>query len=238
MSDDLHDLAPLYALDALDGDELVAFERHLATCAACRREVDDGRAIAAGFAEPVEPPPSLRAGVLAGIAGAPQDDAAAEPPAVVSLDARRRRPAGAWLASAAALVVLVVGAALLVGRGGAASVDDVLAAPDAVVTSLELTADGERGTFSVAWSPGQDRVAVLADGLPDPGPDRVYELWAIVDGSPVAAGVFDADGGAVREVVTLDDLEAAAWGVTIEPDGGSTAPTTPILFFAEAGRSA
>ena len=33
---EIHDLSAAYALDALDGDELEAFEEHLARCAECR----------------------------------------------------------------------------------------------------------------------------------------------------------------------------------------------------------
>jgi anti-sigma-K factor RskA len=77
-------------------------------------------------------------------------------------------------------------------------------------------------------------VAVLAEDLPDPGADRVYELWAIVGDSRVPAGLFEPEDGSVREAVDIDDVDAAAWGVTVEPAGGSAAPTTPILFFAEA----
>jgi anti-sigma-K factor RskA len=38
----------------------------------------------------------------------------------------------------------------------------------------------------------------------------------------------------VRAVADIGDVDAAAWGVTIEPAGGSEAPTSPIVFFAEA----
>jgi anti-sigma-K factor RskA len=40
---DLHELSGLYALDALDEDERVAFEAHLTDCPACQREVAEFR---------------------------------------------------------------------------------------------------------------------------------------------------------------------------------------------------
>ena len=38
-SDDIHALSGAYAVDALDDVERAEFERHLASCAACREEV-------------------------------------------------------------------------------------------------------------------------------------------------------------------------------------------------------
>lgn len=234
MSGDLHHLAAAYALDALTPDERAGFEDHLRDCDVCRADVDDFRETAGRLAgaSAVAPPSALRADVLAEIGRTPQDPPA-ESVDELAVARRRRRPVPLLLASAAAVALVVVGAAIGL-RGGTSGVDDVLAAADAVVTPLDLTPDGEAGTFRVVWSPGQDRVAVIGDGLPDPGADRVYELWAIVDGTPVPAGLFEVDDGAVRDVADIDDVDPVAWGVTIEPAAGSEAPTTPIVFFAEA----
>lgn len=66
--DELHELAPLHALDALDGDERDAFEAHLASCEQCRTEVDELRSALAELpATEVAPPQALRASVLASI---------------------------------------------------------------------------------------------------------------------------------------------------------------------------
>lgn len=66
---DIHALSGAYAVDALDDDERVEFEEHLAVCAECRAEVASFRETGALIAETeaVEPPASLRAGVLSGI---------------------------------------------------------------------------------------------------------------------------------------------------------------------------
>ncbi|HEX8972442.1 anti-sigma factor [Oryzihumus sp.] len=66
MNDDIHGLSGAYAVDAVEGEERVAFEKHLAVCSQCRDEVATLRAAAgelAGLTE-VTPPPSLRAAVL------------------------------------------------------------------------------------------------------------------------------------------------------------------------------
>lgn len=259
--DDVHDLAALYAIDALDAAEAEEFARHLPGCTRCQQEVAElrtaGAALALAVATPL--PPGLRQRVMDDIARQPQipappaagstsAPAAADPAAVVPLDAARRRPRSLrprLLAAVAAAVVVLAGAvgALAVVRGGGSGGDDrtaaeaafaaVQAAPDARTLVL---AGGEPGTaVQVAWSAVQDRAVLLADGVPDPGAGRTYELWRIDAGGPDPAGLFDPDGsGAAGLVVPLDGGEPSAWGVTVEPDGGSPAPTPPIVYQAEA----
>lgn len=231
MNGDLHHLAAAYALDALDESERVAFEAHYPTCDICRQEVEEFRATAGGLAAAASasPPPELRAQVLDEIGRTRQ-----LPPIVgtIAEARRRRRPVTPVLLAAAAAVLLVVGAVVVAGLRGGTSVEDVLAAPDAVVTTLDPTPDASGGSFQVVWSAERGQVAVIANGLADPGPDSVYELWAIVGETPIAAGLFGPDDGRLRSTSDVD-VAPAAWGVTVEPAGGSTAPTTPILFFGE-----
>ena len=247
MSDDLHHLVTVYALDALDGDERLAFEEHLASCAACRDELDGLRAVTGALGEDLAAPPPapLRAAVLARISETPQepranDLASTDEPVngganISSLAGRRarRRPTSAVLAVAAAIVLVVAGGLLYAGTRGGDAYDDVVAAPDAVTSTLV----GDAGTVELVWSPERDQVAVSAAGLAPPEPGFVYELWAVVEGRPVPAGLFETDDGSLRDVADLDDIadEASptAWGITIEPDGGSAAPTGEILYFAE-----
>jgi anti-sigma-K factor RskA len=74
---DLHELAALYVVDALTDDERAEYETHLLECAECRAEVADLRMVTEQLSRAVEaePPASLRASVLAGIAGTAQDHA-------------------------------------------------------------------------------------------------------------------------------------------------------------------
>lgn len=74
------DLAPVYVLGGLEAEEVAAFEAHLANCESCRREVRELQEVT-GFlplaAEPVAPPPGMRARVLSNVLGhAPQHEAA------------------------------------------------------------------------------------------------------------------------------------------------------------------
>jgi anti-sigma factor RsiW len=66
MKINLHALTGGYALDAVAADEVPAFQRHLAACEPCRREVAEFQATATrfGLAATASPPPYLRAAVL------------------------------------------------------------------------------------------------------------------------------------------------------------------------------
>ena len=121
---DLHDLTPVYVLDALDPGERAEYEVHLAGCDQCRREVAALRETSAQLAESVaaEPSPGLRDRVLAQVTTTPQVSirptplrpAPSEPaPATAATPspAPPSRALTAWLA--AAVVALVLGAAAL-----------------------------------------------------------------------------------------------------------------------------
>src|SRR5262249_58692250 len=82
-----HTLTGVYALDALDTDaEVARFERHLTRCDSCTSEVRGFRETATRLAMAVtqEPPPTLRAAVMADVARTRQvpaaDDRARHPP--------------------------------------------------------------------------------------------------------------------------------------------------------------
>jgi hypothetical protein len=90
MNDDLHSQAYLYAVEALEPEEIREYEAHLADCPDCQKEVADMRELTAQLSDlaAAEPPNHLRATVLAQIAIIPQDSAApADIPAPVDTSA-------------------------------------------------------------------------------------------------------------------------------------------------------
>ncbi|MFI8451607.1 anti-sigma factor [Streptomyces erythrochromogenes] len=107
------------------------------------------------------------------------------------------------------------------------AVSDLLAAPDAR-TSHARAANGALVTVVAS---GLRNVAVLTvDGLPAPAPGTTYQLWMDVDGSMRPAGFINGD-----KTVPLhgSPVTATAVGLTVEPAGGSSRPTTdPLLLMA------
>ncbi|GGL14279.1 hypothetical protein Sme01_06510 [Sphaerisporangium melleum] len=150
-----------------------------------------------------------------------------------------RRPAGRrpWLAvvtAAATVAVVVLGIATVrlqssldqVRRAGE-QVSAVLAAPDARLA----TATGKNGRGTVVLSRSRGGMVFLASGLaPLPG-DRTYQLWQIAPDRIRSAGLLSTDPtGATPPTVTTPTPGATKLGVTVEPAGGSSQPTTkPLL---------
>ena len=231
MTNDLHHLAAAYVLDALDEAEHRAFEEHYPSCEICQQEVAEFRSTAAhlAVAAAVAPPVALQQRVMAEIATTRQ---VAPRPGSVPVDevaVRRNRRVASVFAAAAALILLVGASVFILSNRGGSAIDDVMAAPDAQVVQLE----GETGSVRVVWSANREQIVVFANDLPEPGTGKIYELWGISGAEVLSAGQFDPVDGAVRQVADVGDMEPTAWGITIEPAGGSPAPTTDIIFLAE-----
>jgi len=82
---------------------------------------------------------------------------------------------------------------------------------------------------TVYWNTNSKEVYVLVNQLPKPETGKQYQLWAIVDGKPVDAGVFDlAEGPQLMKLKTIPNAQAFA--ITLEKQGGSETPTMTAIF--------
>ncbi|MCS4275451.1 anti-sigma-K factor RskA [Mycetocola sp. BIGb0189] len=152
--------------------------------------------------------------------------------------ARGSRLRGIRLLTGVLAAVLLVVAGVGLGR----SVFAPTVTPEAsdhTLTSLLASADLQRsstpvtggGTATVVWSPDHARAAIATSDLPELGKDRVLELW-LIDGSGArAAGTFTPGDSGVTWTLLDGTLKPGdSVGMTVEPKGGSKAPTTdPIL---------
>ena len=76
---------------------------------------------------------------------------------------------------------------------------------------------------TVYWNMRTKDVYLFVNNMPTPSSDKQYQLWAIVNGVPVDAGVFDIEKGV--PVVTMKNIpNAQAFAITLEKKGGSTSP--------------
>jgi len=79
----------------------------------------------------------------------------------------------------------------------------------------------------VYWNQQTKETFVDYGNLPVPPPGMQYQLWALLDGKPVDAGVFNP----VATLQKVKNVEnAQAFAVTLEPAGGSLNPTMASLF--------
>jgi anti-sigma-K factor RskA len=82
---------------------------------------------------------------------------------------------------------------------------------------------------TVYWDTKSKDVYLLVNNLPQPATDKQYQLWALVDGKPVDAGVFDIKEG--LSFVKMKNIpQAQAFAITLEKKGGSPSPNLQALY--------
>lgn len=82
---------------------------------------------------------------------------------------------------------------------------------------------------TVYWNEATADVYLSIQNLKDLSKDQQYQLWAIIDGKPVDAGVFDPNNGGLLVQMKNIGPNAAAFAVTIEPRGGSENPSLETI---------
>jgi hypothetical protein len=240
----VHSIAGPYALDALDDGERDRFERHLRGCASCQDEVRGFTAVAAALAEAATgvPPAGLRDQVLAAVSVTRQLSSEVTVRRA-GRGGRKTRPTprSQWLprlSLAAGAVGLaasaVLGGVTVAARNGqsaaqaqAQAIAAVLSAPDARLMSAPTSVGG---SATVVASVRQGTMVFTSSGLRSLPESRVYQLWFIGRTIRPAGLVPAAIGGRTAPVLASGLAAGDKIGVTIEPAGGSSAPTTaPIV---------
>ena len=82
---------------------------------------------------------------------------------------------------------------------------------------------------TVYWDTHTKDVYLLVNNLPQPASDKQYQLWALVDGKPVDAGVFDIKEG-LSFVKMKNIQQAQAFAITLEKKGGSPTPDLHAMY--------
>jgi anti-sigma-K factor RskA len=251
-NDEFETLVAVYAVGALDGEDLARLEAHLAEgcpdCARILRESEEALARIAVTGPRESPPAHVKDELLARL-----QTTAPRPRPV----ARRWLP---WAAGVAA--AMLIGAALSAGFVAAryetklgvmaremaamrervtrqeqalreqlrvyASVVDLLRDPNTKVVTLRGTGPSPQALGRVVWNEATGGHVFIAN-LPPPPEGKAYELWTITAGTPRPAGVFatDASGKGSHPVPPAGKVDVFA--VTLEPAGGVPAPTGPIV---------
>lgn len=190
----------------------------------------DDTSDASSESAPVDAPVAESAPIAEPASGATRTPGRAES------EAQRRwfRSPGALLGLAAASVAAIAGSIVGVnwpgptGWGAQHELTSIQAAADATTFTSEVAGGGE---VTVLWSADLGRAAVMVEGMPQPADGQTYELWFIDDSGAVPAGTFEpGDDGSTWRVLEGENSGSPAIGVTVEPEGGSPAPTTdPIV---------
>jgi anti-sigma-K factor RskA len=219
----IRELLPGYALGCLDAEEGNAVREHLGSCESCREMLASFRDVSDRLSRSVpmaEPPKALEGRIMRGIDNA--------------LAGRRLSPR--WLpqfrhpALAAMAAVLIVALAI----GNILQLIKALPVPlqprsGGLMTAMLTGTEHAKDAYGTLVLDPKDNKGVLAvNGLPPLDGAHQYQLWLIRDGQRRSAGVFsvDAEGyGALLLMVPGDFKDFRSFGISIEPLGGSPAPT-------------
>jgi anti-sigma-K factor RskA len=248
------DLA-LYALDTLRAEDRAKLDQHLATCAACRLELEELRgdaALVALSAAGPRAPQRARQRLLDAVARKPRV------PSVVQTSSRHSW--WGWLGWAATAAVVVF--ALSLWRENSALKQTLASASSQAFESRRevdelrkiaapiIEPEAQQVTLVAAKAPPQPQgkafylrkrssLVFLASNMPALPPQKAYELWLIpVSGAPIPAGVFKPDAHGSASVVNPPlpaGTEAKAFAITEENESGATTPTMPIVMMGAGG---
>ena len=234
MTPELQERAVQYVLGELGSAEAAELERRLAEDPELAREVEALHRLVGllPLGAAVDPPPALRARVLA----------AAESRASVAAVAAPRRSASRLVprlvGAVAAMLALALGIDAYRARRELAlerELRTALQEPNVVLT-FALAGRGEAAGASGRVSLDLDarRGAVVLDGLRPLPADRVYRLWAAVGDQMVPCGTFQAtaEGRVVAQFAVPVDAYTAPIGrllLSVEPPALPPAPAGPVV---------
>lgn len=85
----------------------------------------------------------------------------------------------------------------------------------------------------VYWDKETQKVLVDVKGLPAPPEGKVYQVWALTLDplTPTSIGILDEYKSSDTKIFAVSNVEnAEAFGITLEPAGGSVSPTLEQLY--------
>ncbi len=232
--DEMNELYELYVLGTLEAEQATEVDDHVNTeCAYCLERIQEAVVVASamsGLAEDHAPPARLRKRILASVRPETRN--------------KSWSLAVAGLSAACAVLVLATIWSVNSVRRYRTEISGLQAERNQLREAVEILSKSETKTvqFGLASNQPHGRVFVnrnrglvfVGSQLPQLEENRTFQLWLIPrSGAPESAGVFrsNAAGDFVNVRTTpIDTARIHAVAVSVEPRGGSPAPTTtPIL---------
>jgi hypothetical protein len=221
------------------------FERHLATCTACREDASEWRFVWEQLAEDataMEPPADLKAEVMDAVFADPPFEAKRQ---VTDRSRSRIRKTVRWMAFCAAAVLVFLAGSWWQQSESATrqAAGQIGVQPSQIEKLYPLEAVTESGKFKPGGhaygvacfirSNGDQQLVVYVFGSPKTVGSEAYQVWLTKDGNRRSAGTFTVGSSGIG-LLTLPWEEKAlvfdSVGVTLEPDAGSMEPRGPKVF--------
>jgi anti-sigma-K factor RskA len=225
------DLLAAYAIGTLTETERADITTHLHTCAACRKELVKYETTVAklSLATPVRVAPNrVKQRLMNKVRQQTGTQASGSP----WWEAFFAKPAYAVFS---VLVILALTASNI-WLWSELNQRAQPPAPVALTVLLENTGKVDSGIATLVISNDDQHATLIVEQLPQLTPEQQYQLWLIEDGQPASAGVFTVsrDGYFALPVFSQIAFDSyAAFGVSIEPYGGSPAPTGDIVLYVD-----
>ena len=254
----IEELLPFYALDALSDEERELVERYLAEHPEARQEAEELKAAASALpygVTPVEPPGHVKEGLMARVAS--ENRARLSAPEEPSQRGMRFenlfRALSLGAATIAILWAIILNVQVARLQSEISTLNDRLAAQaeslEQIINNLPQTSPSNVITVSLKGTEVQPQVqgqlivdpdnqsAVLViSGLSQLEAGRTYQVWLINGGEPVSAGLLSVDENGQAVFIVNSDSAIGSFnslGISIEPEGGSPQPTGDIVVLSD-----
>lgn len=234
-----HGQGEIYALGALDGQELKDFEAHLASgCALCEayvRETRETLALLHRTLQPMTPSASVKERLVERIVAEK----------VVPLAAKAKPARPRWRIMAGTLAAGIIGAvlagALITKRyeprhSVYTAVIDLLRDPSTRDLPLYGTGPTPKAAGRFLWNESGEG-HIFVNNLPAAPQGKMYAVWTIAPrATPRYVGTINTDAagqGGLHINVGRSDQPPETFAVTLEPDGSTAAPTGPMVLVSK-----
>lgn len=233
--DEVKELIPAYALDAVGSMDRTQIDDHLETCDQCRAALRDHREAAGLLAfstEPSIPSKGLRTRLMSELSVEDNGSSRSRGKAPAPAPARR----GLALLVAAIVGVIVAVVALFVRGGGTPPPEvtpemrQLLGADSLASEPLQPTRELPDASGQVFRAQGTDSVVIALTGLKDPG-DRVYVLWVVVERKPVRLGEIkiDSEGSSLLHLIKSLPEDNDGFILTLEDSAEVVSIRGPVI---------
>jgi len=230
----LRELCAGHALGVLDPPESSQLDAHLRTgCFGCLQEIDSYRRTVADMGTLLDEeaaPAGAEERFLDGLTGAVAGT-------TTPFAARPRRQMGRWLLPAAAM--LAVASSLWVTLESRREVVQLRAELEAFETTTDTlvpifdlwaTPTAGEGRGRATFDPRSDTWRLFVHDLASPPQGKIYQGWLVTAEGPLNLGTFLPDDSGHAFLALQVAHPEARVQVTLEPAGGSDAPTGPLVF--------